>query len=63
MQEHVHSQLSPNQVAAWLGVSESTINRLIKRGDLEATRIGKRCLRISRESVEAYLTNAKTREK
>ncbi len=37
-----------------LGLSEATVFRLIRRGDLEAVRIGARCTRVRAASVRAF---------
>jgi len=42
------------EAAAMLGVSDETVDRLIRRGELSAYRIGRRVL-VKRESVSAYL--------
>ncbi|TGD85142.1 DNA-binding protein [Mycolicibacterium sp. CH28] len=43
--------IAPKDVAAHLGVSERTVIRLCRSGDLKGRRIGKRLLRIDRNSV------------
>ena len=43
------------EAAELLAVSEQTVRKLAKCCDLESVRIGKRAVRISAESVEAYL--------
>lgn len=45
-------------VARLLGVSVSTIRRLVKAGELRAMRIGKQ-LRFDGRDIEAYLTTAR----
>ena len=52
---------TPEEVAAKLKLSKYTIYEMIKRGDLEAHRIG-RGLRISSEQLEGYLHQHKTDE-
>lgn len=47
--------LRMRQVADALGVSEMTIRRLIRRGELPAVRVGIQ-LRVPRADVLAYLT-------
>lgn len=47
--------LSVADVAKRLSVSEKTIRRLIKSGALAKIEIG-RCLRVSEDSLQAYLT-------
>ena len=46
--------LRVKEAAALLAVSEQTIHRLIKQGTLKVVKIGKRGIRITRESVEAF---------
>jgi excisionase family DNA binding protein len=46
--------LSQEQVATRLGVSLSTVRRLVKEGLIHAQRIGPRTLRITEGSVNAY---------
>jgi excisionase family DNA binding protein len=43
--------IPPKDVAAYLGVHERTVLRLVRSGDLKARRIGKRLLRVDRSSV------------
>ena len=43
------------EVAAQLSVSEQTVRKLLRAGELQSIRIGKRAVRITRESVDAYL--------
>lgn len=45
--------VAPSRVADHLGVSEKTVRRLIASGDLEARRMGKRLIRVSRDSLLA----------
>ena len=52
---------TPEEVAAKLKLSKYTIYEMIKRGDLEAHRIG-RGLRISSQQLEGYLHQHKTDE-
>ncbi len=46
--------LTPNEVADQLRVSNMTVYRLIKAGELRAARIG-RSYRITEDDVDAYL--------
>ncbi|BDD83623.1 hypothetical protein TPB0596_33860 [Tsukamurella pulmonis] len=46
------------QVAEALGVSESTVRRLIAEGDLKAVRVGKRLLRIPASELDRLLAVA-----
>ena len=54
--------LRVKEAAALLAVSEQTIHRLIKQGTLKVVKIGKRGIRITRESVEAFIGVTKERE-
>ena len=54
--------LRVKEAAALLAVSEQTIHRLIKQGTLKVVKIGKRGIRITRESVEAFTGVTKERE-
>ncbi len=45
--------LTTNDVASLLRVSESTVRRLIRRGELPATRVGG-LVRVHRDAVERY---------
>jgi excisionase family DNA binding protein len=47
------SLLTVREVAAYLACAEETVKRLVRRGELPATRIGTR-LRFARADVEAY---------
>ena len=42
------------QVAKMLGVSEPTVWRMLRSGELESIRVGARSRRVSPEAVEAY---------
>jgi excisionase family DNA binding protein len=56
--------LTPKQAAEYLGVHLNTMYRLISTGEIAASRIGSRMIRIHREQLENYVkgqTNA-TRE-
>ena len=48
--------LTPREVAEALRVSDMTVYRLIKSGELRALRIGK-SFRISEEDFDAYLSD------
>ena len=50
---------TPEEVAAILKLSKYTIYEMIKRGDLEAHRVG-RGLRVSAAQLEQYLHQSKT---
>ena len=43
--------LTRTQVTERLGVSASTVERMVRRGDLQKIIIGKRCARITEQSV------------
>ncbi len=51
-----HTFLTPREVAEQLRVSDMTVYRLIKSGELRALRIGK-SYRISAEDFDAYLSD------
>ena len=53
--------LTPKQAADYLGVHLNTVYRLIQNGEVAASRLGPRMLRINREQLDNYLkgqTNA-----
>ncbi len=56
MPEH----LTVAQVAKHLSVSEKTIRRLIREGELQATRIGPRALRVSQPQLQSFLERRRT---
>lgn len=58
--ERVHEIMTPEQVATYLQLNPETVYRLIRRGDLAASRIG-RFYRIPRADVDAYLAAHSTR--
>lgn len=45
--------LTMNETAEYLGVSYSTVRRLIRNGDLPVVRLAPRAIRITREAVDA----------
>ncbi len=47
--------LSVAQVSTKLRCAESTIRKLVAGGNLRASRIGSRCIRISEDDLRAYL--------
>ena len=51
--------LTPKQVAEELNVDRLTVYRMIRDGQLPASRVGKRGLRIPREAVAAVLKPVK----
>jgi excisionase family DNA binding protein len=54
--------LTPREVADAMRVSEKTVRRLIKRGDLVAYRVGDRGqLRVSVSELERYLETTRVR--
>lgn len=50
--------LTYSQAADELGVNEQTIRREVKRGKIKAFRVGLRCVRITREELDRYRTDA-----
>ncbi|MBM4072659.1 MAG: helix-turn-helix domain-containing protein [Planctomycetes bacterium] len=46
--------LSCQEAARFLDLSDDTIRRLIHAGKLDAVRVGKRCLRVTAESVRRF---------
>jgi excisionase family DNA binding protein len=44
-----------SKVARWLDVTKKRVYHLIQEGKLEAVRLGPRQMRISRDSLEAYM--------
>ena len=50
--------LRPDEVAKYLSLSIKTIYRWIECGRLDAVKIGGRCVRIPRESVEKVILPA-----
>ena len=51
--------LSLREVADRLGVSEMTVRRLVKRGELVAVRVGGQ-YRISEENLQRYISERQT---
>ena len=47
------------QAAAHLGISESTMRRIIRRGEIAAIRVGLRKLVIEEEEIQRYLERQK----
>lgn len=47
--------LTPKQAAEYLGVHLNTVYRLIQTGEIAASRLGPRMLRINREQLDNYL--------
>ena len=52
--------LTKKEVAEFLKVSEATIYRLTKRGELPAIRVSKRFLRYQKSDVLAFLQKLRT---
>lgn len=52
------ASLSIAQVAAYLDVSDRTIEREIKRGKIKAFRVGLRCVRVTKSELDRYRTDA-----
>ncbi|GFG49462.1 excisionase [Mycolicibacterium agri] len=46
--------ISIRKAAVYLDVSDKTVRRMVRRGDLKARRIGGRLIRIERESLLAH---------
>lgn len=55
----MNDYLRIKEVAERLAVSEQTVRKLVRLGKLDAIRIGNRSLRITRESIDAYVTSRK----
>lgn len=55
----MNDYLRIKEVAEQLAVSEQTVRKLIRLGKLDAIRIGNRALRITRESIDAYVASRK----
>ncbi len=47
--------LTVSQAAKYLQLSEKTVRRLIKNGDLQASRIGTRTWRIRASDIDKYI--------
>lgn len=47
--------LSVAQVSTKLRCADSTIRKLVADGELRASRVGSRCIRISEPDLQAYL--------
>jgi excisionase family DNA binding protein len=50
--------ISVEQVQERLSLSRDTVDRMIRRGEIQAVKIG-RCVRISEEEIERYLQSHK----
>jgi excisionase family DNA binding protein len=55
LQEKLDSLLDYQSAAERLNVSESTIKRLVGRGELQAVRVGQRALRIEPATLQTYI--------
>ena len=55
----MNDYLRVKEVAEQLAVSEQTVRKLVRLGKLDAIRIGNRSLRITRESIDAYVASRK----
>ena len=55
----MNDYLRIKEVAERLAVSEQTVRKLVRLGKLDAIRIGNRSLRITRESIDAYIASRK----
>lgn len=58
--EYQSSYYSVGAVALLLGVSDETVHRWIRSGDIKAYRFGERCTRIHAEDVAAFVKAAGT---
>ena len=54
--------LSVRDASSRLGVSERTVRRLVEKGELPATRVG-RCVRLDPIDIDAYLQTGKSRRR
>jgi excisionase family DNA binding protein len=52
--------MTPDEAARYLSVSKQTVRALVKRGQLTASKIGYRTLRISTASLERMMEATKT---
>jgi excisionase family DNA binding protein len=52
---------SAREVAALLGVSKHTIYKFVKSGDLDASKVGYRTLRITEDALKKFLAKNKMR--
>lgn len=50
------------QTAEYLQISEKTIRRLIKHGDIVASKVGERNWRIKKQDIEEHLANNSNKE-
>lgn len=55
----MNDYLRIKEVAEQLAVSEQTVRKLVRLGKLDAIRIENRSLRITRESIDAYVASRK----
>ena len=55
----MNDYLRIKEVAERLAVSEQTVRKLVRLGKLDAIRIGNRSLRITQESIDAYVASRK----
>ena len=53
--------LSIREAARYLGVSPQTAARLVRAGDIDAIRVGRRRLLIDPASLRAFIENSSTR--
>jgi len=56
----ISTYLAPAHVAAILGVSRSTVLRLVRTGQLPCIRVGPRTIRVSVEELERFLATRST---
>jgi|GEM_PF-2062444 len=50
--------LTGEQVCGELAISRVTLWRLVKAGDIKSVRLGRRCIRFSRDELRAYLVSS-----
>lgn len=62
MEETKNQWLKPAEAAAILGISPSTIHRLVQRGELTGHKIGK-LLKFRPAEIEEYLKRTRTDQK
>jgi excisionase family DNA binding protein len=59
---HPTAVLCARETAAYLAVSESTVQRMVRRGDLPHIRMGEVGLRFRLEDLDAWLADRATRK-
>lgn len=61
METALHELPTRHEVAAFLRVSDATVDRLVRSGELEAVKFGA-TVRLTRSGVEAFLAKNKSTE-